>query len=202
MRVSQLILGLVAGLALTGVQAQVTDTRDASSPGPGATYFATVANQSNFPYYRYDAGGTGDWGWTHNAMGVSFSTASLSIGAFDVDAGPNFSDEVDNIYALDSGTWTLLGSLAGNNGVWAYTTFALGGNFYDDIANGLQVKMDIDVNHGNWAVALSKSVLSLDNGRLPPAVPAVPEPETYAMMLAGLGLITAIARRRKANKSV
>ncbi len=30
-----------------------------------------------------------------------------------------------------------------------------------------------------------------------PAVPAVPEPETYAMMLAGLGLIGFIARRRK-----
>lgn len=30
------------------------------------------------------------------------------------------------------------------------------------------------------------------------AVTAVPEPETYAMMLAGLGLIGAIARRRKA----
>lgn len=31
------------------------------------------------------------------------------------------------------------------------------------------------------------------------SVPAVPEPETYAMMLAGLGLMGAIARRRKAK---
>jgi hypothetical protein len=33
------------------------------------------------------------------------------------------------------------------------------------------------------------------------AVAAVPEPETYAMMLAGLGLMATIARRRKAKKS-
>jgi hypothetical protein len=33
------------------------------------------------------------------------------------------------------------------------------------------------------------------------AVTAVPEPETYAMMLAGLGLMATIARRRKAKKS-
>jgi hypothetical protein len=30
-------------------------------------------------------------------------------------------------------------------------------------------------------------------------VSAVPEPETYAMLLAGLGLVGAIARRRKAK---
>ncbi|MEG1324253.1 MAG: FxDxF family PEP-CTERM protein, partial [Janthinobacterium sp.] len=31
-------------------------------------------------------------------------------------------------------------------------------------------------------------------------VAAVPEPETYAMMLAGLGLVGFMARRRKAGK--
>jgi len=33
------------------------------------------------------------------------------------------------------------------------------------------------------------------------AVTAVPEPETYAMMLAGLGLIGTIARRRKVRSA-
>jgi hypothetical protein len=30
---------------------------------------------------------------------------------------------------------------------------------------------------------------------------AVPEPETYAMLLAGMGLLATIARRRKAPKA-
>ncbi len=32
-------------------------------------------------------------------------------------------------------------------------------------------------------------------------ISAVPEPETYAMLLGGLGLLAAVARRRKANKA-
>lgn len=38
-------------------------------------------------------------------------------------------------------------------------------------------------------------------GATAPVVSAVPEPETYALMLAGLGLIGTIARRRKANQA-
>lgn len=41
---------------------------------------------------------------------------------------------------------------------------------------------------------------TLDIGSVP-EIPAVPEPETYAMLLAGLGLIGISARRRKANQA-
>ncbi len=34
---------------------------------------------------------------------------------------------------------------------------------------------------------------------LPTPIPGVPEPETYAMLLAGLGVMGAVARRRKAR---
>ncbi|WP_295990568.1 FxDxF family PEP-CTERM protein [Rugamonas sp.] len=48
------------------------------------------------------------------------------------------------------------------------------------------------------AVGTSDSLgTSLDNVRL---TAAVPEPETYGMLLAGLGLMGFIARRRKAAK--
>lgn len=199
MKISHLILGLVAGLALTGVQAATTDTLQFGSSGTSSpTYFVNQdANKYNSPYYR-SAGQ--DWGWTHNAIAGGFTSASLNISAFDVDAP----FEVDNIYAYDNGGagWTLLGSLAGASDVWSFTNFVLGANFYDDIITGLQVKMDIDAANTGWIVTLAKSALEVDGGRLPPPIPAVPEPESYAMMLAGLGLVAAIARRRKANKSV
>jgi len=35
-------------------------------------------------------------------------------------------------------------------------------------------------------------------GVTPPVVPGVPEPETYAMLLAGLGVLGFVARRRRA----
>jgi hypothetical protein len=48
--------------------------------------------------------------------------------------------------------------------------------------------------------------LSMQNSAYGPAldnvsVTAVPEPESYAMLLAGLGLMGAIARRRKQNQA-
>ena len=61
--------------------------------------------------------------------------------------------------------------------------------------------MDIDTaTSGDWIVTLAKSSLSVDGGALPPPVPGVPEPETYAMMLAGLAAVGAIARRRRKQK--
>jgi hypothetical protein len=95
-------------------------------------------------------------------------------------------------YRLCLGLWLVLT-------IYSYTTFNLGSNFFDDIANGLQVYMTIDNNNQGWFVTLGKSVISLDNATLPPVTPGVPEPSTWAMMLlgfAGVGYLT--YRRRKA----
>ena len=178
-------------LALSVGQAQAaafTDTVEA----PTGFFVPDDSLKTSSPYYR---GFGEDWGWTHGAIGGAIATASLNISAYDVDA-PR---EVDNIYALDSGVWTLLGSLAGSNNAWEFTTFALGANFFDDINTGLQVKIEIDALNDNWFVALGKSSLSVDGGGLPTPVPGIPEPETYAMLLAGLAAMGVVARRRQRN---
>ena len=50
--------------------------------------------------------------------------------------------------------------------------------------------------NGTFPVA-STAILTISNVTIANPVSAVPEPETYAMLLAGLGLMGTIARRRK-----
>ena len=156
-------------------------------------FFLPAANGPNdSPYYRY---GNDDWSWTHGSIAAGFTTASLNVSAFDVDFDQG---ETDNIYANDSGTWILLGALTGSNQTWQFgNAFVLGSNFFDDIVAGLQVRIDIDATNAGWAVTLGKSSLTTDGTVLPPPQPGVPEPSSWAMMIAGFGLVGAMARRRK-----
>jgi hypothetical protein len=183
------MLGMSALAAIagnTGAQA-ATDIIQANTG-----YFLPADTPFNAsPYYRE---GDQDWGWTHHAIGETITSATLNVGAYDVDSP----DEVDNIYALDSGTWVLLGPLTGVNNEYSYSTFDLGANFYDDIAAGLQVKVDIDALDDSWLLTLSKSVLIVNGGDLPPVAPtAAPEPASWAMMLIGFGAMGAAMRRRR-----
>lgn len=183
---------LASLLGMSQAQAAVTDTVQT----PTDFFVPTDAQKLDAPFYRaMDQ----DWGWTHGAILGSFTTASLNISAFDVDAPPqaNFVGEIDKVWAMDSGTWVYLGDLQGANNVWAFSNFTLGSNFFDDIGTGLQVKIEIDTLREGWQVTLAKSSLEVDNGALPSPVPGVPEPATYALMLAGLAVVGAIARRRR-----
>lgn len=187
------MLLLIASSFFIVAQVQaVTDTIQA----PTGFFVPTDAQKNSDPYYRWY---NQDWGWVHNPIVGSITSASLNISAFDVDAP----SEVDNVYANDSGSWVLLGSLAGADNIWAFTSFALGANFFDDINSGLQVKIDIDTTHDSnfWAVALAKSSLSTDGSPLPDPIPGIPEPESYVMLLAGLGLLGFMARRKKQTEA-
>lgn len=184
---------LAAGLlASTAGAVAVTDVVEA----PTGFFVPTDAQKYDSPYYR-EAGQ--DWEWQHSAIATPFTTASLNISAFDVDSD---SGEVDEIYAMDGGVWTYLGTLTGSDDAWEFgNSFDLGNNFFDDIANGLMVQIRIDQLNQGWIVTLGKSALSLDGGGLPPPTPGVvPEPATWAMMILGFGLVGSMARRR--NRSV
>ena len=140
-----------------------------------------------------------------NAISESFTSATLSISAWDVDADDTYDPEVDDIYVFENsvGDFVLIGSLDGANDEYSYTSFALGSEFFDDIANGLQVFMDIDATntspYDNWAVTLAKSVISCDGAVIPDPDPnPVPEPGSVTLILLGcLSFIGCTIRRKK-----
>ncbi len=182
-----LAAGLVPTVALAVPAVDVVEA-------PDGFFVPTDAQKYDDPFYR---GAGEDWEWQHGAIATPFTTAELSISAFDVDS---CCGEKDDIYAMDNGVWTFLGTLSGTNDAWEYgNSFALGGNFFDDIVAGLMVQIRIDQNDEGWIVSLGKSVLTLDQGVRPPPTPGgvVPEPATWAMLITGFGFVGAMARRRR-----
>ena len=163
--VSSLLVGAL--FSATSVMAATVDTIEASSPTANASpnYFApSGAATYDSPYYRFIGE---DWEWAHNAVTSPFTTATLSVSAFDVDnptTANGRANEIDEIYGWEtsSSSWNLIGVLAGATDVYSFTTFDLGASWADEIETGLMVRMLIDVDNGDWAVTLAKSVLATD----------------------------------------
>lgn len=78
---------------------------------------------------------------------------------------------------------------------WTHYSFAT--NLGADVSGGVTAQFKV----ANGAVDGAFSELYLDNVSVMGAVAAVPEPETYAMLLAGLACVGGIARRRRAKST-
>lgn len=112
---------------------------------------------------------------------------------FDIDSGSIRSGqvgEIDNSYVLNhaslasGGTWTI--SDSNSNGVLDTMTYVFNNaSSAMSLINGQQIGL-------YWTMSCANDVIQ-------GSVVAVPEPETYAMLLAGLGLVGFAARRRSAK---
>jgi hypothetical protein len=190
-----MLIAMLLGIAAMATAAPVSDVIQFPTG-----YFTPTAT-SGAPYYRWY---NEDWSWSHNALSTSSATtAKLSISAWDVDYY-SYDGERDLItaYNVKDSAVESIGYLIGQDSAWAYTDFALDlTQWGSSIDAGLQVFIDIDSTHNyqNWAVLLAKSVLTLDNGYIPPPQPnPVPEPST--LVLLGGGLLSLVGLQRKLKK--
>ena len=95
----------------------------------------------------------------------------------------------------DSGLGFSFGSLAGD--VLMTTAGASAGNVWQQYTGLVNLSGPTDLIFTAKGTSNSFGA-SIDNVSV---TAAVPEPETYAMLLAGLGLMGTIIRRRKANQA-
>ena len=87
--------------------------------------------------------------------------------------------------------WIVGGTASGVNTItWGNTDFWLVGSFNQQTPH---------FSDFYYSVAGTNNIFTTHTGSL--SVAAVPEPETYALMIAGLGVLGAIARRRKQNSA-
>jgi hypothetical protein len=220
MKMKKILLLFIVAIMLTfsmsskasAVPIPYADTIDNSNQAPIGNYFLDDdANKKVSPYYRR-AGD--DWGWSHNTILTSFTSATLNISAFDVDydgetiGGIFYTGERNRVSAINNnGDLVSLGFLAGNNDIWAYTTFTLNtGTAADEfgtvIASGLEVWFDIDSTNIGWAVTLAKSTLCLDECEKPNPKPGVvPEPSTYLLLGSGIAGLAFWRRKQQAKKA-
>ena len=131
-------------------------------------------------------------------------TVSPNIGAGITTSGLTYNAKgaTLNFAALYEGTFSSLAQLTNQSVIWSSSTVV-------STADGKSVSTKITGDVGTLDFTKSYTLLvkgsSVNNGTYTAqitldALPAVPEPETYAMLLAGLGLMGAVARR-KAKRS-
>jgi PEP-CTERM motif len=115
-------------------------------------------------------------------------TASLDLWIFEV--GPDVEDTFVEI-SKDGVTWSSVGKVFGATSGIDIDAFGFG------VADRFRfVRLTDDTNEGDQAGDTVGADIDAV-GAISSVTAAIPEPQTYALMLAGLGVVGAIARRRR-----
>ena len=181
-------------------------TFDLSSNSAWTSYIATIANPANVHWGVFGAVGTGGIG---SSIFTTLSVVPASIGGSTLSsADVNYVAEMQ-LYGGTSGLNVATKNDLADAGKWGNTAGALPAT----LTTGLGSSMDFYkyVSKGTKATSLATQTAFVSSTGAPDyftlsntgvlsytATAPVPEADTYAMMLAGLGLVGFMVRRRKA----
>ncbi|MCR5867505.1 FxDxF family PEP-CTERM protein [Aquincola sp. J276] len=137
-------------------------------------------------------------------QGESFNTASSTykFGASEIDANGTFTFTLDATEGAMPGVYNIVGSLSATN--FSFTGVTLNSQSWtvNSVNNG---KASFGYIELTSSIPLSLSVSGIKTGTGAGVfsgelvMAPVPEPETYALMLAGLGAVGFVAWRRRSN---
>jgi PEP-CTERM motif len=136
----------------------------------------------------------------YNVEGYEASTSTYVFGTFDIGANGSFSFTANLADGLASGVYDIVGDISSTN--FDLTSVTLNGHdwtLYTD-SKGKYRFGDIDLTEAtDLVIEVSGVKYGTGKGNFQGSLvlSAVPEPETYALMLAGLGAVGFMARRRK-----
>ncbi|HEV7577339.1 MAG TPA: PEP-CTERM sorting domain-containing protein [Caldimonas sp.] len=180
---------------------------DAEINGASLIVFFNDGNSANNHDVVLFNGNDANWpnpfdalGWNSSLPGINYTSGNASI-SLHVSDGQNFG-------AADDGTLLLNGSAIASGGIFQGDSLpsagggVSNGNLWDiktfDVTSFLHPganTLNFQLGNVNDALGLIVAAIDLPVGSAP--VVNVPEPETYALMLAGLALLGAAARRRE-----
>ena len=177
-----------------------------------STSFAATAGDDvafNFNFITSDGSGFADYAWARIVRASDSSQVALlftarttpdgfAIPGFGMPA-PEATISPANVAIIPGGpSWSPLG---GSSGACYSTGCGYTGWVTSNYALGETGTFKLEFGVVNWADTAYDTGMAFDGITIAgvPIPPAIPEPETYALMLAGLGVVGFMARRRKAT---
>ena len=173
------ILALAASASVASFNAQADTFGGAIDLSSGSAYFGRSTATGSF---------TDTWTFTlaSAATLLTGTATTTSAGSRDLDFSNIFiSRASDPTHAIAGGSFSAIAGSTDAQEFYSLTGINLAAGAYDVIVNGIN-----SPDRASYSGTLAISTVS-----------PVPEPETYAMMMAGLGVLGFLGRRQKRAKA-
>lgn len=204
-------LALGSGAALAGVQPDVGVAGADGAAAPGATAYTSLTISFAQAYNFVGVDLEGFYDTSRLTFNAGLSSVSLPGGA--PSSLPDFMAQLALLQVTTGGDFTVTAGVTDSGDMSLHAGYVDGvssyllpmGNLVVTMAFDLKPSMVVgstaNVTFTQLAVADVNEMtpLAWDENRFVLSVTAVPEPESWLMMLAGVGLLGALARRRSAS---